>query len=164
MLTAHDLFYQGGIRATGIDRLIGESKVTKTTFYRHFPSKKHLVVEFLELRHHNWLTWFKARIEHHGNAPSSITSAINEWLSSEDFRGCAFLNSVGELGEQMAEVLEVAQRHKRDVADVIALIVGDQEKAVAITVAIDGAIVKAQYDQKAAPAVAALDTLIRAVT
>ena len=56
--TAHDLFYRDGIRATGIDRLIAESGVTKVTFYRHFPSKNDLVRAFLDLRHARWMAWF----------------------------------------------------------------------------------------------------------
>jgi AcrR family transcriptional regulator len=32
LLTAHDLFYRDGIRGTGIDRIIADSKVTKATF------------------------------------------------------------------------------------------------------------------------------------
>jgi len=43
LLTAHELFYRDGIRATGIDRVIAESGVTKVTFYRHFPSKNDLI-------------------------------------------------------------------------------------------------------------------------
>ena len=58
LLTAHDLFYQEGIRATGIDRIIKESGVTKVTFYRHFPSKNDLITAFLAYRHQQWLTWF----------------------------------------------------------------------------------------------------------
>ncbi|MBI3311475.1 MAG: helix-turn-helix transcriptional regulator, partial [Serratia liquefaciens] len=37
LLTAHNLFYRDGVRATGIDRIISESGVAKVTFYRHFP-------------------------------------------------------------------------------------------------------------------------------
>ena len=51
LLTAHDLFYRDGIRATGIDRVIAESGVAKKTFYRYFPSKDDLIVAFLEYRH-----------------------------------------------------------------------------------------------------------------
>jgi AcrR family transcriptional regulator len=163
LFTAHDLFYQNGIRATGVDRLITESQVTKTTFYRHFPSKKVLIMEFLELRHQNWLSWFNSRIEAHGSSPLAIAGAIDEWLSDDSFRGCAFLNSVGELGEQMNEVLDVAQRHKRDVAEVISPIVGCPDKAIAIAVAIDGAILKAQIDQSAGHSVKALNTIISAM-
>ena len=39
LITAHDLFYSTGFKATGVDTLIKEAKVTKVTFYRHFPSK-----------------------------------------------------------------------------------------------------------------------------
>ena len=34
--TAYRLFYRDGIRATGIDKVIAEARVTKVTFYRHF--------------------------------------------------------------------------------------------------------------------------------
>ena len=36
LATAHDLFYGDGIRATGIDKVIATSGVTKVTFYRYF--------------------------------------------------------------------------------------------------------------------------------
>ena len=55
LLTAHDLFYREGIRATGIDRVIAESGVTKVTFYRHFPSKNELILAFLAYRHERWM-------------------------------------------------------------------------------------------------------------
>ena len=56
--TAHALFYRDGIRATGIDRVIAESGVTKVTFYRHFPSKNDLICAYLEYRHTGWMAWF----------------------------------------------------------------------------------------------------------
>src|SRR4051812_48441524 len=58
LLTAHDLFYADGIRATGIDRVIAAAGVTKVTFYRHFSSKDDLVREFLDHRHTRWMAWF----------------------------------------------------------------------------------------------------------
>lgn len=39
LLTAHDLFYSSGFKATGVDTIIKQAKVTKVTFYRHFPGK-----------------------------------------------------------------------------------------------------------------------------
>ena len=51
LVTAHELFYRDGLRATGIDRLIAESGVAKLTFYRHFPSKDDLIRTFLDYRH-----------------------------------------------------------------------------------------------------------------
>ncbi|MBC8948429.1 hypothetical protein Xets_01100 [Xenorhabdus sp. TS4] len=61
--TAHMLFYRDGIRATGIDRIIKESEVTKVTFYRHFPSKNDLILAFLDYRHELWIQWFKKSLQ-----------------------------------------------------------------------------------------------------
>lgn len=39
LITAHELFYSQGLRATGIDSIIAASGVAKLTFYRHFSAK-----------------------------------------------------------------------------------------------------------------------------
>src|SRR5687768_4545275 len=48
--TAIDLFYQHGFHAVGLDRVIAETGVTKTTFYKHFESKDDLIVAAIERR------------------------------------------------------------------------------------------------------------------
>lgn len=152
---AHDLFYGEGIRATGIDRVIAESGVTKVTFYRHFPSKNDLVLAYLDLRHARWLAWFEAALARHGGADrgaATLAPALGEWFRGEalgDFRGCAFLNGVGEIGGALPEVVEVTRRHKADMADAIAAVLPPsrqrKKSAAALSLAIDGAIVQAQY-------------------
>ena len=47
LATADRLFYAEGIRAVGVDRVVSEAKVTRATFYRHFPSKDHLITAYL---------------------------------------------------------------------------------------------------------------------
>src|ERR1700761_9011750 len=74
LLTAHDLFYGEGIRATGIDRVIAASGVTKVTFYRHFPSKNDLILAYLDLRHGRWMDWFNGALERHGGAAKGADS------------------------------------------------------------------------------------------
>lgn len=151
LLTAHDLFYREGIRATGIDRVITESGVTKVTFYRHFPSKNNLVYEFLEYRHQRWMAWFVDAIARHGGGSKAITPALAEWFHDKNFRGCAFINSVGELGGTLPEVVEISRRHKQEVADVIANLLPPtpyrNHDAQALVLAIDGAIIRVQFDQ-----------------
>jgi AcrR family transcriptional regulator len=46
--TATRLFYRQGIKNTGINQIIAESKVAKASFYQHFPSKKQLILSCLE--------------------------------------------------------------------------------------------------------------------
>lgn len=170
LLTAHDLFYSEGVRATGIDRVIAESGVTKVTFYRHFPSKNDLVRAFLDHRHERWMHWFVAALERHGagegRVAAAVVAAMREWFESDVFRGCAFINSVVELGGSLPDVLEISRRHKQAMVDVIGRYLplasrraGD---ALAIAVAIDGAIIRAQYDDTPKAALKALKKLLAA--
>ncbi|MHB1528956.1 MAG: TetR/AcrR family transcriptional regulator [Acidiferrobacteraceae bacterium] len=142
LLTANDLFYREGIRATGIDRVIAESGVAKATFYRHFASKNDLVREYLEYRHHRWMDWFKDALPRHGNG-------------------------VGELGCVMPEVLEITQRHKREMTSVIATLLAPSRQrandAQAVALAIDGAIIRAQCDPTPDAALLALNRLLKAL-
>ncbi|WP_266156342.1 TetR/AcrR family transcriptional regulator [Dyella silvatica] len=166
--TAHDLFYRDGVRATGIDRVIAEAGVTKVTFYRHFPSKDDLVLAYLAYRHQRWIDWFIDALKRHGARgkplAAAVVAAMSEWFASEDFRGCAFINSVIELGGALPEVHQITQRHKQTMVD--ALVAGlpatrhAKADALAMAVAIDGALVRAQYDEDASDALKSLTRLL----
>lgn len=171
LLTAHELFYQNGIRATGVDRIIADAKVTKVTFYRHFPSKSDLILAFLAYRHELWMTWFANALQRHGGGRGkglrALVPALGEWLGSPSYRGCAFINSVSELGHVMPEVLAMAKRHKQDMTHAIAALMPASPRrtmdARAICVAVDGAIVHAQFDSAPADSLRALRRLVRAL-
>ena len=170
--TAHDLFYAEGIRATGIDRVIAASGVTKVTFYRHFPSKNDLILAYLDLRHGRWMDWFNGALQRHGGATKSASAGalvptMAEWFGGQalgEFRGCAFLNGVGEMGTSLPEVVAVTRRHKQDMTDAIAALLpaSRQRKkiAAALSVAVDGAIVQAQYAEDPAPVLKSLQMVV----
>jgi AcrR family transcriptional regulator len=172
LATALALFYRDGIRATGIDRVIAEAGVTKVTFYRHFPSKDALVVAFLESRHERWMAWFRDALARHAaragaDRVRALGAALREWFATPAYRGCAFVNSVVELGGTSPEVLAIARRHKRDMTAVIAGLmpprVGRARRARALAVAVDGAIVRAQIDGSPDDALEALNAVIGAL-
>lgn len=151
LLAAHQLFYRDGIRATGIDKIITESGVAKVTFYRHFPSKNDLILAFLDYRHQLWMAWFKAALERHGSGTKGIKAlpkAMAEWFSNPIFRGCAFINSVAELGAALPEVNTACWQHKQEMVEAIAELLppcpNQLEIAYAIALVVDGAIIKAQ--------------------
>ncbi|MBN2607085.1 MAG: TetR/AcrR family transcriptional regulator [Thiotrichales bacterium] len=160
LLTAHDLFYQNGIRATGVDRLIKESGVTKVTFYRHYPSKNDLILAFLHYRHDKWMAWFSQALEQKNNQIERLTDVLSEWFSDSDYRGCAFINSVGEIGSELPEVSKISLKHKEDMTNLIAasLLKSGQPEILseAISLAIDGAITRVQSGQ---PVKKVLETL-----
>ncbi len=61
------LFYGDGIRAVGVDLIIGRSGTAKATFYRHFPSKADLVVAYVERRSEAFLGWLAAEVAARSN-------------------------------------------------------------------------------------------------
>lgn len=156
LLTAHDLFYRDGIRATGIDKIIAEAKVTKVTFYRHFPSKHLLIMAFLEFRHQRWMNWFTDALSRHGAEPGAgltpLLNAMAEWFNHPVYRGCAFINSVTELGGTEEEVLKLCSSHKQDMIKVIAQLLPDNDNRLALAhaaaMAVDGAIVRSQMEAR----------------
>ena len=173
LVTSHDLFYRDGIRATGIDRVIAASGVTKVTFYRHFPSKDDLVREFLDYRHTRWMAWFVDALGRRGaheragdaNALLLLADVMAEWFADPVFRGCAFINATAEVGGSVEGALERSREHKREMVEVIAGLLPSQlparvALAQAAGIGVDGAIIKAQMGD-AAVAREAVDDLRR---
>lgn len=162
--TAHELFYRDGVRATGVDRVIAEAGVTKVTFYRHFPSKNELIRAYLAYRHRLWMSGFTQALARHGGNVGAIVPTVGEWLRDPRYRGCAFINSVGELGGTLPEVLEIARRHKQDMTAAIAAVLPPSRRrakvAQAVALAVDGAIVRAQFEPSPQGALSALETIV----
>ena len=167
LLTAHALFYRDGIRATGIDRVIAESGVAKATFYRHFPSKNDLILAYLDHRHQLWIEWFKGALARHGNTPRSLLAALAEWFGDPSFRGCAFINSVGELAMEIPAIAALTRAHKQQMAEVIASLLppgADRDiDARSLALAVDGAIVRAQSGEPLSATMASLERIVSAL-
>lgn len=177
--TAHDLFYRDGVRATGVDRLIAEAGVTKVTFYRHFPSKDDLIRAFLEYRHEKWMRWFREALTRNRMRQNErarrdeplapLAAALAEWFAQPSFRGCAFINSVAEIGGALPDAIAIAARHKAEmIAEIENMLPQDQtDRAIvaqAAALAADGAIVRAQTSKAASDdAVASLRHVLRAL-
>jgi AcrR family transcriptional regulator len=168
LLVAHDLFYRQGIRATGIDHVIAESGVAKRTFYRHYPAKNDLILAFLEYRHRNFIAWLVDALARHGSTPRAIAPALQEWFKGDDFRGCAFINTVVEFGEALPAAFAISVDHKREMTAVIENLFPAKSKATAadaraLAVAIDGAIVGVQFGESPDEVLKSLERLIEGV-
>ena len=101
--TSYELFSRRGVRAVGIDELIERAGVAKATLYRHFPSKDHLVVAFLERREERWTRgWVEQEALRRASNPEdqlpAIFDAFDEWFHREDFEACSFINVLLEMG------------------------------------------------------------------
>jgi AcrR family transcriptional regulator len=167
LLCAQQLFYQQGIRATGVDKVIAEAGVTKVTFYRHFPAKNALVVAFLQQRHHRWIAAFRIALNQHGPLLDALPAALLSWFNDADYRGCAFINTAAELGTTLPEASELIRQHKREMAQAIGekLMPAQQMKTAQIVLLVEGAIVQVQIGECAEQVIevlcAALDALLK---
>lgn len=104
ILTKADaLFYRDGVRAVGVDTIVAECGIAKTSLYRWFPTKDRLISAVLELRNEQfWDQWEKVATRHAGR-PREELGAHLEWIGrhvmSRGYRGCPFLNATAAFPE-----------------------------------------------------------------
>jgi len=111
---------------------------------------------FLEFRHQRWMNWFTDALSRHGAKPGAgltpLLNAMTEWFNHPVYRGCAFINSVTELGGTEEEVLKLCSSHKQDMIKVIAQLLPDNDNRLALAhaaaMAVDGAIVRSQMEAR----------------
>jgi AcrR family transcriptional regulator len=107
---ADRMFYRQGLRAVGVDALASELGISKKTLYRHFPSKDDLVVAYLKGR-------FRPLPPASARVPAEQILRNFEWFArslsmAEDYRGCAYLNALAELGDEDSEARRLAVEFK----------------------------------------------------
>ena len=120
---AIDLFYTRGFHAVGLDAVLAEAGVTKTTFYKHFESKEDLVFAAVA-RRDEWETaaWRRAvRDAAGGDDPRALLLAtfdvLDVWFNDPTFFGCIFINAAIEFTDPRDPVHRLAAQHKRRTRD-----------------------------------------------
>ena len=99
--TAYDLFQRNTLNTVGVDRIVAEANVAKTTLYRHFPSKDELTVSVLRRHLDVWLTgWLEQAITHRGGTAAArllaLFDAFDDWFRRDDYEGCLFARALLE--------------------------------------------------------------------
>lgn len=162
---ATTLFYQRGIQSVGMDELRAASGLSLKRLYQYFPSKKDIVVAYLLRRDERWRAELIDYVTGHDSDPLTVFDWLAGWFAEPDFRGCAFINSVGELGAISPEVADAALHHKHAVKEFLAGLVHDEDLADQIQMLMDGATTAAAITRDPATvhrARAAAATLLRA--
>jgi AcrR family transcriptional regulator len=125
---ADRLFYGRGIQAVGMDAIRAEAGIPLKRMYAVFPSKDALVAEVLRGRNAAWTRGIHS-VADTVRSPREKLLAIYDflaaWFAEDDFRGCAFINSFGELGATAPAVAEAARSHKRSFQDYVAGLVAE---------------------------------------
>lgn len=154
--TALGLFNEHGFHATGIDKVQAVSGVSKTTMYKYFKTKDDLIKAVLELRHEQFNEWFDKRTNEiaeecypeipHGKLMAAFDT-LNEWIRSDTFYGCNFINATAEFSNIEHPIHRLSADHKLELAEYIKGFIPDlsdekcEELSKEILLLIDGAIV-----------------------
>jgi len=120
LTTAEQLIYQNGIHAMGMDLLVKTSGVARKSIYRHFSNKEDVASAALNGRDERWMQWFRTESDK-GETPQdrilNMFTVLKSWFESEGFRGCAFINTAGEVGDPDDPVRLIAKVHKQKLLD-----------------------------------------------
>ncbi len=120
LTTAEQLIYRNGIHATGMDLLVKTSGVARKSIYRYFATKDDVAAAALHERDERWMHWFRTECDK-GDTPQdrilNMFTALKGWFESEGFRGCAFINTAGEVGDPDDPVRQIARLHKQKLLD-----------------------------------------------
>jgi AcrR family transcriptional regulator len=127
--SAHDQFYRLGFHAVGLDAILKEAGVTKTTFYKYFESKDDLMHHVLHRHDRWWQDTFRQLLRQHGGDTAQgqllgAFDALHGMLSSDDFNGCFFVSVAVHFPLQHDPAHEAAAEHKRAMERIIRELAG----------------------------------------
>ena len=111
------LYYARGIHSVGMDALAADSGIAVKRLYQLFASKEAIIEQVLDGLHTQWTADVRAAVD---AAPSprekllAVYDYLDRWFAQDDFRGCVFINSFGELGATMPRIATLVREHKRD--------------------------------------------------
>ncbi|MFJ9539522.1 TetR/AcrR family transcriptional regulator [Streptomyces sp. NPDC101225] len=156
---AEELFYGRGIQSVGMDAVRGASGVSLKRLYQLFPAKELLVEAYLERRDARWRTRLADHVQRHGDPEERILAVfdwLERWFGEDGFRGCAWINSYGELGATSERVTAQVRSHKRAFRAYLAQLVADAGLSGALTgqlfLLAEGAMVTAGITRETGPA------------
>ncbi len=173
--TARDLFYRHGINSVGVDTVVAQSGVAKTSLYRWFPSKDALIVAVLEKEAEDrWAGWDYTAARS-GTDPRERLRAqlagIVKFVTGPKYRGCPFMNVTAEFADAQHPARQVAREIMEELRRRVRALVNDlnvpdpQTLTEQLVMLIDGAFSSAQVFGKEGPhllLVAAADALVDA--
>ena len=143
---ADRLFYARGVQSVGMDAVRSEAGVPLKRIYALFRSKEDLVVAVLALRTKQWADGVERAAAGAGSPRERILAVfdfLDAWFREDGFRGCAFINSFGELGATSPRIADAVREHKESFRDHLLTLVREaglpDAVAVQVVLLVEGA-------------------------
>lgn len=114
---ATEMFNRLGYHVVGVDQIIAEAGIAKTTLYRHFKSKDELIVEVLRRIDAKSRDDMRQAVDTLARDPKQKLLAsfdfLEEWFKDNTFYGCPFMSAAGEYNIRSSPIFQEAMLHKR---------------------------------------------------
>ena len=159
---ATTIFYRNGFQATGMDMLVAETGISKTSIYKHFKTKDDLIVASLQHRDAFLRDWLFGRIGQLATTPReqliAMFDALDEWFRQPDFYGCMFAKACSEYQDPEHPIHREATKHVDRVSSQLAIIAeqaglnGPAQLARQLALLKEGAVVLATMGRGSRPA------------
>lgn len=115
--SALKVFYLNGFAATGMDMLVKETGVSKTSMYKYFRTKDDLILAVLRLRDEQFRNRIFRRVEELAKTPLeqvlALFDVLQEWFDDSDFQGCMFIKAAAEFQQAEHPIYAQSAEHKK---------------------------------------------------
>ena len=112
-----EVLYRDGFQATGMDKLVKETGVSKMTIYKHFRTKEDLILAALRLRDEEFRNNFFRSVEKNAKTPKerllAIFRTVENWINGSDFKSCMFIKAASEFQDPEHPIHMAAAEHKQ---------------------------------------------------
>lgn len=116
LATASHLFYAHGVHAVGVEWIVAESGVAKTSLYRHYRTKDDLIAAFLEREDREFWTQWDRTVNAVAGSPMRELMALLDWIGQrvgrDGYRGCPQINVAAEFSDPDHPARRIRARHK----------------------------------------------------
>ncbi|MES1923828.1 helix-turn-helix domain-containing protein [Salinisphaera sp. T31B1] len=142
---AERLFDRDGFNATGMGRLVRESKLSSRTVYKHIGNKNALMARVLAARQQRFFE------QTDFTSTTTLFASLRNWSATEGARGCLFFRALAETGGDIRDIAdEVTAYHRMlraRIADLVARETGtvDDDLTDQILALFEGATAAATY-------------------
>ena len=155
--TASRLFYKQGYANTGINQIIEESGVVKSSLYTAFRTKEDILMAYLETAGAATDEAFQDATKKFNNPKDKVLAVFDyliDLVQQNEYYGCNFLNIISEIPLEADRVIKQIQKQKDNVRNLFSRIlepIGKQDLADEIYVLFDGALVANKVHHKTWP-------------
>ena len=124
IFTAINLFQEKGFHAVGLDYILSEANLTKSTFYNHFESRDELALEAVKVRDKWEMTTFEKAVQDKAGYDAkamllAMFDVLDEWFNHPNYKGCLFIAACSEFPARNHPIKCAASSHYADATESI---------------------------------------------